>query len=100
MKRLSEQYVFYGICENFKNPAKFRYNEVLKDTNLFRKATKAKDRSLMGEYFALVDAMTERMKVAINEFGKDNEFDVITNYSLDDATDVTNEIKKYFKDDE
>jgi hypothetical protein len=100
MKRLSEQYVFYGICENFKNPAKFRYNEVFKDTNILRKAMKAKKENLMGKYYAYVDSINERMKMAITKFGTEHEYDVITNYSLNEATDVTDELKKYFKDDE
>lgn len=99
MKVVSDQYVFYGNGKDYTNPAKFKYNEVLHSTNIYKKAIKAKDRNLLGEYYKYVDQMTERMKVAINEFGIKSNYDLIVNCPMDNAVDITEEIRKTFKDD-
>ena len=100
MKNISEQYVFYGNGKDYTNPAKFRYNEVLKSTKIYEKAVRAKDRNSLTEYYKYVDQMTERMKVAINEVGCKSIYDLIVNCPMDNAVDITEKIRKTFKDDE
>lgn len=91
--------VFYGSLDSFDNAAEVSIDLIIYKTEEYKTITKEKIKRGTGKYWILMEKASKKVKNAIEQFGKDNDYDlvVLRGYikSVNDeipVTDITDKI--------